>query len=89
LKAVHLPDEAEIFICHAPLIRRPHARLKVAPPSQSSESFVHMCCNCRSTRREDGSGIWDWIPAYLDRPPQNGVADLCPSCKKYYRDGSA
>jgi hypothetical protein len=88
LQAVRLPDADEILICHVPLVRRPHTRVPTKPkPGLHGGPEVHMCCHCRCTRREDGSGIWDWIPDYLAKPPRNQIADLCPPCVEYYRCG--
>ena len=38
-----------------------------------------MCCHCRRTRRLD-SGVWDWVPAYLNQKAHHVAADLCQIC---------
>ena len=86
MQAVRLWDENEILICHILKINRPHDRTPIDPPPRRLGQ-VHICCHCRRTLRQDDSGIWDWIPAYLTDPPADRADDLCPPCAENYREG--
>jgi hypothetical protein len=86
LQALRLADEDEILICHSPITCRPHNRTPVEPPREPA-GVVRMCCHCRRTCLDSGSGIWEWVPEYVARAPKQCVADLCRPCADYYRHG--
>jgi hypothetical protein len=37
-----------------------------------------------STGRSDEPDIWDWVPGFLARLPENLTHGLCPICFRYY-----
>lgn len=47
--------------------------------------LITMCSNCRKTRRQSDSAVWDWVPEHFDlkflRRTSHGI---CPSCWAYY-----
>jgi hypothetical protein len=46
--------------------------------------LIHMCANCRRTRRNGDPEIWDWVPAYVERPARDTTHTVCPFCREYY-----
>lgn len=85
MHVVYLPSECEYLVIHA------HAPFELLPreaclPSEAYRNGspgIVMCANCRRTMRPSDGG-WDWVPGYLDRPPQGTEYDLCPNCAYYH-----
>ncbi|NSW45150.1 MAG: hypothetical protein HPY79_04990 [Bacteroidales bacterium] len=48
------------------------------------DGFVVQCCNCRKTQRNSDKQIWDWVPAFVEKMPQNVSHSICPICFDYY-----
>jgi hypothetical protein len=46
--------------------------------------IAHVCGHCRRTRRNDGSGTWDWVPAFVERSVENVSHGLCSACVAYH-----
>jgi len=46
--------------------------------------LLTQCSNCRRTLRSDGSRIWDWVPSWVERVPENTSHSICPTCFDYY-----
>jgi hypothetical protein len=68
------------------VIAHPHTRVVCAPDDASyreRDGLVHMCANCRRTRRVDDPAVWDWVPAYVTRP-RDATHTVCPFCAEYY-----
>jgi hypothetical protein len=65
----------------------PHTR-KVCEPDDAiykcKLGLIHMCANCRRTRRNGDPEIWDWVPAYVERPRPEMTHTICPFCREYY-----
>lgn len=49
-----------------------------------ANAFVRICSNCRRTCRNDSSGQWDWVPAYLDPNLKNTTHGICAVCLEYF-----
>jgi hypothetical protein len=70
-------------------VEHPHDRI-ARPPDDAiytdSAGLMHMCANCRRTRRTSPSppDVWDWVPTYLDRNLANVSHGICPVCLEYY-----
>lgn len=70
-------------------VEHPHDRI-ARPPDDAvytdSAGLMHMCANCRRTRRANPSlpQVWDWVPSYLDRTLSNVSHGICPVCLEYY-----
>jgi hypothetical protein len=50
----------------------------------SPYGMIAMCCHCRRTRRQDGSEVWDWVPAFLQTQNYTISHGICPACVSYY-----
>ncbi len=81
-----LPLGDGLLLEHARLVEHPHD----APPSpaiearyRSAHGLVSQCSNCRRVRRVD-DGSWDWVPAWVARPPHATSHGICPSCFGFY-----
>lgn len=46
--------------------------------------LLTQCSNCRRTLRNDGSGVWDWVPSWVSDMPENTSHGLCLPCFDYY-----
>ena len=46
--------------------------------------FITQCCNCRRVQRVGQPDIWDWVPAWVVRMPNNLSHSICPICMDYY-----
>jgi hypothetical protein len=46
--------------------------------------LIHMCANCRRTRRVGDTEIWDWVPDYVEHPRRNTTHTVCSFCREYY-----
>lgn len=44
------------------------------------DGLVLMCCNCRRVHRVGSVGRWDFVPAYLERPPVPVTHGFCEPC---------
>jgi len=75
-----------LLLVHSRLVedalQREASRLASAAYRGSTGSVVQ-CANCRRVRRADGSA-WDWVPAWVERSPEQASHGICPSCRGYY-----
>jgi hypothetical protein len=46
--------------------------------------FIIQCTNCRHTLRADNSDVWDWVPEWVDKMPNNCNHTICQTCYDYY-----
>jgi hypothetical protein len=49
-----------------------------------SNALLRICSNCRRTCRNDESGQWDWVPAYLNPDLKNTTHGICAVCLEYF-----
>jgi hypothetical protein len=49
-----------------------------------STGLLTQCSNCRRTLRNDDTGVWDWVPAWVEAMPENTSHSLCSTCADYY-----
>jgi hypothetical protein len=65
----------------------PHTRAACEPDDviyRCKRGLIHMCANCRRACRVGDAEIWDWVPAYVERPQRNTTHTICPFCREYY-----
>ena len=68
-------------------VKRAHTQQELQPVDDlylQSNAFVRMCSNCRRTSRNDESGQWDWVPAYLNAKLKNVTHGICAACVDYF-----
>ncbi len=47
--------------------------------------LIVICANCRRVRRAHASpAVWDWVPAYVERIPDQVSHGLCEICSHFY-----
>jgi len=80
-----------LFVIHSLRVEVSHTRTAHAPDAQvyQWDGFIHVCANCRRVENPHGSERWDWVPAYLERPPINVSHGLCKPCAAFYWADSA
>lgn len=54
----------------------------------AADGFVRQCANCRRVRNVREKNRWDWVPAWVDRPPAHTSHTFCDVCFAYYYSGS-
>jgi len=65
----------------------PHTRAVCEPYDsiyRCELGLIHMCANCRRTRRIGDTEVWDWVPTYVERPARATTHTVCPFCREYY-----
>lgn len=68
-------------------VKKAHAQQGLQPADDlylQSNDFVRICSNCRRTCRNDESGQWDWVPAYLNPDRKNITHGICAACLEYF-----
>lgn len=50
----------------------------------NSKGFLTQCTNCRCTQRADEIDVWDWVPAWVKKIPENCSHSICPICYDYF-----
>ena len=48
------------------------------------DGVIVQCCHCRRVKREGTEGRWDWVPAWVERSPEETSHGLCPICLEYF-----
>jgi hypothetical protein len=68
-------------------IERPHDRAAHEPNDDiytDSDGIIHMCANCRRTRRVAEPAAWDWVPAYVEPNRKTISHGVCAMCFEFY-----
>ncbi len=50
----------------------------------NTHGMITLCCNCRRALRQDASGVWDWVPAFLQPEKWEITHGMCPVCVSYF-----
>ncbi|MBZ5494548.1 MAG: hypothetical protein LAO76_26790 [Acidobacteriia bacterium] len=69
------------------VVVHPHTRAICEPDDsiyRCKLGLIHMCANCRRTRRVDDPAAWDWVPAYVAHTRRDATHTVCPFCREYY-----
>lgn len=48
------------------------------------DGLVLMCCSCQRVHRVGSVGAWDFVPAYLERPPSTVSHGCCEPCAQQF-----
>jgi hypothetical protein len=68
-------------------VEHPHDRAPFEPDDvvyKNDHGIIHLCANCRRAERATQSGIWDWVPAYLESKGRIISHGVCPMCLEFY-----
>jgi hypothetical protein len=91
LSAEPLDQGSGLLLVHSCLAARPHDERthQVLPPHGvlyvDEDGLMTQCIHCRRMRRRGDEELWDWVPAWVTRVPDNASGGLCPACvKRWY-----
>ena len=87
MQVLPLQAPPRLIVVNSLVVEKAHQRIGRAPLTavyRSTEGLIGMCMHCRRTRRTEEGDIWDWVPEFLAKPPDNVSHGLCPSCFRYY-----
>jgi len=79
-------ETAQLVVVHSLVVEGPHSEKKRETHTPDKEIYagqdgiVTICCECRRTCRAGQASVWDWVPAYIERPPErisHGICDVC------------
>jgi hypothetical protein len=79
-----------LVVVNSLAVERPHdgGELKASLPNEAVYADRHgittMCCHCRRVRRPEQVEVWDWVPAYVEKPPHGVSHGLCMVCLSLY-----
>ena len=90
--AYPLADGLGLLIVVSPIEQHPQMRddavhEPAAKAYQDEDGQIAQCAHCRKTRRPDRRHRWDWVPAWVARPPAHVTHTLCPVCLDHYFPG--
>jgi hypothetical protein len=79
-------ESSQLAVVHSLIVETPHSLTERDGFGPNEEIYtdrygiVTMCCECRRTCRTGQASVWDWVPAYIERPPErisHGICDVC------------
>lgn len=79
-----------LLVMNSLIVHHPHSSDERPPfPAdhklyRTRTGVITQCCNCRRTQRTNQPEFWDWVPAWVERPPRNASGGICPTCYDYY-----
>jgi hypothetical protein len=85
--AYPLEQQSGLVVINSLRVEAPMSVPGVAPLEDQylqATALFTQCSNCRRMLRNDGSGMWDWVPAWVTDMPKNTSHSLCPTCCDYY-----
>ena len=84
------PEGEALVVVNSITVERPHddQERRVCFPDErvwaGNHDIVTMCCHCRRTCRSKQPPIWDWVPAYIEKPPGLVSHGICAPCRVLY-----
>ncbi len=79
-----------VLVVNSSVIETPHEAVGREPHDPiyaayvDDHGFVHQCANCRRVKNMKEPNRWDWIPAWVAKPPAQTTHTLCSLCLPYY-----
>jgi hypothetical protein len=67
---------------HDPVERPPHEPIEALYLQKTG--LITQCSNCRRTLRASAPECWDWVPAWVEKMPENTSHSICKICFEYY-----
>ena len=93
LQVFALTEQGGRVLVHSQLVEHAHdpATHAPAPPElarySGTDGLVRQCAHCRRVARNDEAHRWDWVPAWVSRPPRHTTHTVCAVCYGYYYPG--
>ncbi|WP_339661855.1 hypothetical protein [uncultured Polaribacter sp.] len=73
------------LIVHLPMHQKRLKKFNVSDKRYvDTTGFVTQCSNCKCTQRIEEPEIWDWVPEWVVKTPNNSSHSICPTCFDYY-----
>jgi hypothetical protein len=70
---------------HSPMKETGRKAYKVSDKRYlNTTGFLTQCSNCRCTQRANETNIWDWVPEWVEKIPDNCSHSICPICFDYF-----
>jgi len=86
--AVYPMGTEAILVVNARVVDAPHDRPDHRPDDvYAVDGVVTMCASCRRVRFPPSPTRWDWVSAYVARPPERVSHGLCAPCTEFYFPG--
>jgi hypothetical protein len=85
-----LRDAAGLLIVNSVLVEIPMVFAgRTAHPSNyetysDDAGIIRQCAHCRRIRAPNTANRWDWVPAWVEKPPSTVSHTLCGICLDYY-----
>ncbi len=67
---------------HHPADRSP--KIAVESKYRDENGAISQCAHCRRVMNPFRPAGWDWVPAWVERPPSNLAFILCQACRQRY-----
>lgn len=80
------PERDGLIVVNSVEMERPHDSMQrpPCPPAaalyRDKHGIMTACCHCRRTRRARQAAVWDWVPGFVDQPPEavsHGICEVC------------
>lgn len=89
MKVLPLAGGAGCLISNGILVEMPHlseaeADANVQHSYVADSGFITQCSHCRRTRHVVDATRWDWVPKFVESPPDNVSHGICPTCFSYF-----
>lgn len=85
-----LPEQAGFVVVNSPVIEAPQTR-QAHPPLLARyvdrNGLVHQCSHCRRMQSAEDPAVWEWVPAWVERPQVATSHSLCAICLAHYYPG--
>jgi hypothetical protein len=82
-----------LLVVNSLVVEGPHdpGERKSHPPDLASyvadDGYVRQCANCRRVKSIREPNRWDWVPAWVEKPPLHTSHTFCDVCfAHYYQD---
>ena len=75
-----------VDVDHDPDLRPAHAAEVRAYTDE--HDLIVQCIHCRRIRCVGEPNRWDWVPAWVERPPENTSGSLCSPCYEFHFGGA-
>jgi hypothetical protein len=87
LRVAPTPGAEALISIHTPRIDFDCVRDE-SPPILANylqaDGAVRQCCECRRFQRFGATDVFDWVPSWIRRRPQQVRQVLCPNCRSFY-----